>query len=138
MSVTLVIRDETMTGQAVNELSLDFLTERITVGELIRSRVYQEVKDHNVRMAQAEAGAAAPAFRGLVQPGEAERALNGPPREKRPIDWQRQFEVATEAFERNGFLILIDDRQARTLEEEIEVKAGTQVSFVKLVPLVGG
>lgn len=29
-------------------------------------------------------------------------------------------------------------RQATTLDEEFEVKADTEITFVKLVPLVGG
>ena len=45
MSVTLTIRDENTAGDTTHTLTLDFLTERITVRELIRSRVYQEVKD---------------------------------------------------------------------------------------------
>lgn len=132
MSVTLTVRDETASGASLHELALEFLTERITVRELIRSRVYQEVKDHNVRAAASD-------FRGLVQPEETERTLNGvKPRSARQIDWKRQFDVALEAFERKGFLILIDDRQATRLDEEITITPGVSVSFVKLVPLVGG
>ena len=49
MSATLTIRDETLAGQTVNEWSLDFLTERVSVRELIRGRVYQEVQDYNLK-----------------------------------------------------------------------------------------
>jgi len=42
MITTLTIHDETMYGQKSNPLSLDFLTERITVRELIRERVYED------------------------------------------------------------------------------------------------
>jgi hypothetical protein len=102
------------------------------VRELIRGRVYQEVKDHNVKHNQR-------VFRGLVQPTDAERELNGYRlREPRQLDWKKQFEAAVEAFERNGFLILIDDHQAERLDEEIVINSDTQVSFLKLVPLVGG
>lgn len=44
--VTLTVKDETADGQQTNELTLDFLTERVTIRELIRSHVYQEVKDY--------------------------------------------------------------------------------------------
>ena len=70
MAATLMIRDEEMTGKTVAEFALEFLTERITIRELIRSRVYQEVKDHNAKQNLAE-------FNGLVQPTDAERTLNG-------------------------------------------------------------
>jgi hypothetical protein len=33
---------------------------------------------------------------------------------------------------------LVGHRQAERLDEEFEVKVDTEVSFVKLVPLVGG
>ena len=130
----LTIRDETATGTVTNELTLDVLSETITVRELIRSRVYQEVQDFNLRRRQGTAG-----FRGLVTPTGAEQALNGVRlKDSRDIDWKAQFDKACEAFERNGFFILIDDRQAESLDESITLRHDTKVSFVKLVPLVGG
>jgi hypothetical protein len=45
---TITVRDETAAGRAEGELTLDFLTERVTVRELIRSRVFQEVKDPTI------------------------------------------------------------------------------------------
>jgi len=110
---------------------LDFLTERITVRELIRSRVYQEVKDYNTSQPEY--------FRGLVQPTDTEKTLNGYKfRQLRQIDWEKQFEKAIAAFEGNGFVILVDDQQVTELEEEIVVAPETSVTFLKLVPLVGG
>ena len=110
---------------------LDFLTERITVRELIRSRVYQEVKDYNTNQPEY--------FQGLVQPTDTEKTLNGYKlRQLRQIDWEKQFEKAIAAFEGNGFVIPVDDEQLTELEEEIVVAPGTSVTFLKLVPLVGG
>jgi hypothetical protein len=131
MSATITVRDETAAGKTTNELTLDVLTEKITVRELIRSRVYQEVQDYN-RKGQEH-------FRGLVQPTGAEQTLNGyKMKTRREIDWKKQFDQACEGFERNGFFILVDDKQVEGLDEEIELRAGTRVSFVKLTPLVGG
>ena len=120
--MTLTIRDETANGSVTNELTLDVLTETITVRELIRSRVYQEVNDYNLRKRQDQA------FRGLVTPR----------RQGHEIDWKEQFSKACEAFERNGFFILIGDKQAESLDEEITLHQNEPLSFVKLVPLVGG
>ena len=138
-AMLLTIRDESATGNVTNELTLDVLTETITVRELIRSRVYQEVQDYNLR--QRTAGAAGGAtFRGLVTPSDAERALNGAVKLRKPreIDWKDQFEKAQDAFERNGFFVLVDDKQAESLDESVTLRHDTTVSFVKLVPLVGG
>jgi len=131
MPVILTIHDETASGQKTHTLTLDCLTERMTVRELIRARIYQEVQDYNQREPEY--------FRGLVEPTNAERVLNGYKlKAKRKIDWQEQFERALEAFGRNGFFVLVGDKQAEDLDQTFEVKVDTEVSFVKLVPLVGG
>ena len=131
MPTTLTIRDETAAGELLGQTVLEFLTERITVRELIRSRVYQEVQDYNTRKPDH--------FTGLVQPSDAERTLNGfTLRKPREVDWREQFRLATEAFEQNRVMILINDRQAEGLDETIDLTPQTQVSFLKLVPLVGG
>ena len=54
------------------------------------------------------------------------------------IDWEEQFRRACEAFETNSIFVLIDDRQAESLDEEFEIGVETEVQFVKLIPLVGG
>jgi hypothetical protein len=136
MPVTLTIRDETTSGDVYDERPLEFPTERITVRELIRERVYQEVQDFNLRQGER-------VFRGLVQPTDAERILNGRRpeyrlKEHRPIEWKPQFDKAVEAFEQMRFFILIDDRQAEGLDQEFVIGRGTVVSFVRLTPLVGG
>jgi hypothetical protein len=136
MSVTLTVRDESTAGDIYHELPLEFPTERITIRELIRERVYQEVQDFNRKRDEQ-------VFRGLVQPTDAERILNGKPTEyrlknHRAIEWNPQFEKAIEAFDRNGYFILIDDKQAESLDQEFVIGHGTLVSFVKLTLLVGG
>jgi hypothetical protein len=131
MNTTLTIFDETTVGERTEALRLEFITDRTTVRELIRRRVYEEVREYNLRKPEL--------FRGLVQPREAERVLNGYQlRQRRQIDWEEQYRKAVEAFERNGFFILVDDRQAESLDEEITLRLNTQISFVRLVPLVGG
>ena len=131
MSRTLTVHDETTSGTKTNTFTLDCLTERMTVREVIRARIYQEVQDYNQKTPEY--------FRGLVEPTLAEKTLNGYKlRERRKIDWKEQYEKALEGFGRNGFFVLVGDRQAESLDEDFEVKAETEVSFVKLVPLVGG
>src|SRR5262249_7758368 len=131
MTAILTISDETATGQRLNTLTLEFLTARITVRELIRKRVYEEVREYNL--------GAPDHFRGLVQPTGAERTQNGYRlRERREIDWEAQADRALAAFRRNGFFILVDDRQVEELDDEVELRLNPQVSFVKPLPLVGG
>ena len=55
--------------------------------DLIRARVYREVRDYNLDQPEY--------FQGLVQPSDAERSLNGfKMRKRRRIDPERQFELA--------------------------------------------
>lgn len=42
------------------------------------------------------------------------------------------------AFSRNGFVVLVGDRQVEDLDAGVGLPAGTEVTFLKLVPLVGG
>lgn len=131
MSCTVTIRDETASGSSFNSFTLEFLTEKVTLREIIRARVYQEVQDYNQQTPEL--------FRGLVAPTEAEQALNGfKLKAPRKIDWEKQFARAIEGFEGNAFFVLIDERQAEELDEIHTVSVETEISFVKLVPLVGG
>ncbi len=72
--------------------------------EIIRDRVRQEVEAYN-RETPAY-------FQGLVQPVESERLLNGyRMKQQRKINWQEQYDRAIEAFQSNGFIVLVNDRQ---------------------------
>jgi hypothetical protein len=131
--LTLTVRDETTTGKELASLDLQLETEHVTVAELIRARVHQEVRAHNA------ASAVAPQFNGLVQPERTELELNGERRgPRRSVDAERQTEVALNAFERGQILLLVDDRQVEQLDHEVTLGPGSTVTFLKLVPLVGG
>jgi len=134
MPTTLKIKDETtfsLGGGDDRDFTLDVSDGKISVRELIRARVYREVHDYNLDQSEY--------FHGLVQPSDAERSLNGfRMRRRRKIDPERQYELAKRAFYANGFMLLVDDRQVGELEDEIEIRPDTTVTFLKLVPLVGG
>ncbi|GAA3314483.1 hypothetical protein [Nonomuraea dietziae] len=59
-------------------------------------------------------------------------------RTARKLDWEKQADAAETAFARNGFLLLVGDRQIEDLDTEIDLIADPVVSFVRLIPLVGG
>ena len=129
--MTVHIVDQVIPGQLSPAVSVLVPQAATTAGELIRSRVQQEVERHNQLLPEV--------FCGLVQPEESERILNGfRMKTRRPLDWQKQFERACAAFQRNGFLLLVDGKQVSELDEPIELRADSEVQFVKLVPLVGG
>ena len=54
------------------------------------------------------------------------------------VDPEVQIEQATLAFQAHHLLLLVDDRQVETLDEELTIGVDTRVTFLRLVPLVGG
>lgn len=119
--------DETTSGESRDSWQLDFAEERVSARELIRRRVLQEVAESDARES------------GLFQPTGAERAPNGYRlRTPRRLDPEAQCALALDAFGRNGFLLLVADRQITDLDEEVDISAATEAVFLKLVPLVGG
>ncbi|MCU7806994.1 MAG: hypothetical protein KZQ73_03870 [Candidatus Thiodiazotropha sp. (ex Semelilucina semeliformis)] len=54
------------------------------------------------------------------------------------IDFDKQLDLAIRAFESNGFFVLLDDKQLEDLNEPLTLTEHSKVSFIKLVPLVGG
>lgn len=132
----VLICDQTAADGQAREISIRFPSESITVEELIRSRVYEDVQDANLKSRQGDTGQTQPA---AVEPSEAERALNGPgTATPKPIEWARQFQRAIEAFERNQILILVDERRVMELDEKIELSSDTEIRFVRLTMLMGG
>lgn len=128
---TVSFIDETTAGDRRAAWHLEIFEERLALREVIRRRVFQEVAEYNA--AQPEY------FTGLVQPGDAERTLNGyRMKRRRRVDAEEQFAKAIEAFGRNGFLVLVDNRQVEDLDAELDLRMGTEITFLKLVPLVGG
>jgi hypothetical protein len=128
---TVMFVDEATNGSHVRQWGMDVTEERVALRELIRRRIHQEVAEFNA------AGTAM--FRGLVRPSSAERTPDG--YRLRPghrVDPDEQFARAVEAFGRNGFVVLVSGRQVLSLDEEIDLARDAELTFLKLVALVGG
>jgi hypothetical protein len=124
-------RDETAAGRRLHEMEVPDLPETMTVRELLRLRVREEVARYNARPAQR--------FNGLVRPDDAEAELNGyQMKTPRRIGWERQAAIAERAFLGNGFFMLVGDRQVEDLDEVVDLVDDPDIVFVKLVQLVGG
>lgn len=127
MPVSVTVRDVSIDGRSLEETTIHLLTETISVRELIRSRVYQEVSEYNGRRIGK--------WSGLVHPAEAKQTSSSPPRR---IKWEIQFRKAVAAFVAGSLLILVDGRQTIDLDEVFEIGPGTDISFLRLMPLIGG
>lgn len=129
--MVLKITDESLTGDILNTLQISIKNEIVTVKDIIAARVEAEVESYNNKFPEY--------FNGLVRPSDAEKTLNGfKLRTHKKIDAEKQTYIAFQAFENNGFLLLIDDQQATSLEQQVLLEETSVVSFLKLTPLIGG
>lgn len=127
----VTIADATGAGRETARMLLDAVPNPVLLRELIRHRVREEVARFNARPS--------PYFNGLVQPTDSEFTLNGYAlRRPRTLDPEVQAEAALTAFTRNGFFVFVADRQVDDLDAELTLADTDVVSFVRLVPLVGG
>ena len=131
MSVTLTIRISALRAARRPPGRSRTSPSRITLRDLIRTRVREEVARFNAEPTRER--------RLLVQPVDAEVSVNGYRlKEPRRLDWEEQARVAVEAFQRNGFFVIVGDHQVTELDEELDLDTDTEVSFLRLTPLVGG
>ena len=105
MGISVTVHDQSATGRAGGSIELEGISAAITLRDLIRTRVREEL-------------ARAPEPRGR--------------------EWEEHADRAIEAFGRNGFFVLVDDRQASELDAPLDLTADSDIRFVRLVPLVGG
>jgi hypothetical protein len=142
LATTLTVHEETSGGQPAGRFEVELLTDHFTARELIHSRVFQEVKDQNLRARQPvqEPTSTGPMI--AENTGAGWRPSRGPQartgKETGRLEWGKEFERALDAFLRRQILVLVDDRQIGDLDEEIVIDPQTVVTFVRLVPLVGG
>jgi hypothetical protein len=118
----------------------------ITVRELIGVRVDLELEAH-----REQENAVRAEVRNRLMPGLSSRELqlNGAEKAMRPsmfmarrggeaLARDRLIEAAEQGFLRNRFFILLDDRQAENLDDELQLDQTGQVTFLQLTPLQGG
>jgi hypothetical protein len=127
----LTIEDRTATGRPTGSITLTGLSDRITLRELIRTRVREEVARYNLKPLAI--------FQGLVQPEDSDQTRDGfQMRNVRQIDWQRQADTAIRSFGRNGFFVLVDGKQVMDLDAELDLASLKDVGFIRLIQLIGG
>lgn len=127
----VTILDKAASGEQFLTRQLEVTSERVTLRELIRQRIRKEVDEFNREQSDV--------FSGLIQPTDTERVLNGYRlKTRRQLSWEHQYEKALEAFEKNGFFVIVDGRQVEDVDEVIPLRESSEVHFLKLVPLVGG
>ena len=127
----VIVKDQTFSGDVLDEIKLKIEKEIVTIKDIIEYRVIHEVVRYNHESGNY--------FKGLVQPTDSEKELNGYKMKKRKvIDPEKQVYIALEAYRNNGFFVLIDNNQVESLDTQVLLEDASRVSFVKLTQLVGG
>ena len=129
--ITVIIKDQSGAGKVAATITLERIDSHITLRDLIRTRVREEVARYNATLTDI--------FQGLVMPDGAQPTPEGfrmPAR--RRVDWEQQAGRAVDAFDRNGFFVLVAGRQVTGLDEVLELTADSDIRFIRLVQLVGG
>jgi len=131
---------------ALPPVQLKLASERVTVREIIRCAVREQVERllrekqmdaRNVRAALerqylSEADVHDQVLTGKVRfPSEADGQVPS-------IDVEVETERAFDGFRSRAFRVLIDDQAAEDLDREFIVHPRTTVTFLRLVPLAGG
>ena len=132
--MAFILFDEHL-GQVHPAGEIRFARPRASIRELIRARVELEVESQGNR---------------IVAPGPAESAPGGDrgafgfgsfflrTRGKDSGNLESLVEEAERGFAQGRYFILLDDRQAESLDEEIDLDRTGEATFLLLTPLQGG
>jgi len=132
MTMMLKILDQTPGIGTVEGPELSFEVREVSAREIVRARVEAEVARHN----NAEVS---PGFVRWATPAGPERALNGARGERRrPLDLERQVEVAFEALRRRRVILMFNGVQVEDIDAPLPMAPVSEARFLRLVPLAGG
>ncbi len=131
----ITVQEETFVGKVLNKIALDVNQETVTIGELIRLKVEHTVTQHNAAIeAESDQESTQNAVETILNRNQAQTYTF-----KRELaDPETETYRAWEAFKTNQLIVLIDNSQAESLEQEVLLNQDTVASFLKLTQLVGG
>lgn len=128
---TLEIQKETSTGQVQDYLKLEIEYHTVTLKQIfeqcIRAR-FQLIATHVGQ---------------VTERGEYEQILNQAEQCQKGNVWSHlapelQLQQAIYAFEKNRFMVLVDEKQITKIDEKIDLAEYSSIQFIQLIPLVGG
>jgi hypothetical protein len=132
MTIVLKTVDQVLGAPSVEGPVLSFQVGRVTAREIVRARVAAEVARRNTERRPRR-------FAGFAPPPEVERQLNTQsPDRPRPLDPERQIEVALDAIRTGRVIVLFNGEQVSDIDAPLIVTPVSEARFLRLVPLVGG
>jgi hypothetical protein len=119
--------------EAKEQIQLFFSRVKITVEDLISSRVRREIAKYNHKALAKEKLLIANHPLGASQPTDLVHTIQDP---------EKMVSLALQAFEQNQFILLVGlqdaTKQVESLKQEVLIQKDTVATFIKLVPLIGG
>lgn len=132
---------EKIVGQTQRQaFTLRLASERVSARDVIAKHVREEVDRLNdlARRRHAEHDRVASFLVG-DHSHELERKLNKPnPRSPKVLDAAKEVESALEAIEARKVIVLFDDFEVEDLDADLTMTDQSKITFLRLVPLVGG
>jgi hypothetical protein len=79
-------------------------------------------------------------LREIAGSGVVKMPKESPPREGKAslLEPEAEARRALRAFEEGAYFVIVDGRQAESLDEELRFAPGTKVTFLRVMPLAGG
>lgn len=124
---TITLQDASLQGQQQSPWQMNIFEEQSTLREILRSRIYQEVSEYNAQKRSQSLCLI------TLMPVGRPQADAAP-----PVDWQIHYKRAVEAFKKKRYLVLINGRQMTKLDAPVHLTDQTTITFLKLIPLIGG
>ena len=130
-------------GDGLPDVLVDLAAGVTTGAELIRVAVQEQVRLLRGDAARCQRALdrqylSAEDIREQAATGVVRMPAEGDAAWARPRDVAAEVATAQRAFERNVFVVFAGGRQVRRLDEEIVVRPGEPVVFLRLTPLAGG
>ena len=128
---TLTIKDSSFSGNIIHQQEIAFPSREVTIRDIITARVHKEVARYNNSRNEVYT---------FIQPTFKETLLNQQKRlgQRPKIDAEKQVYVALDGFQKNGFFVLVNERQVESLDEQVALDPTPDIQFLRLMPLVGG
>jgi hypothetical protein len=132
MTIAITVKDQVHARPAEASLVLAWQSGMpMRLSDLIRERVRMEMERRTD--ATRVGGRPLVEMRAIASDSPA-----GDPDDPSSPTLERAVAVAFEGFHSNAFFVTIDGRQVTDLDAEIGIAPTTDITFVRLLPLVGG
>jgi hypothetical protein len=116
---------------------MDLPNQHLTLGELLTQVVQAEISAFRDRQSQQRLTKVL----GLVEieVGVAQgKITSGGSELDQTVDEQQAIDNALQSFQDGFYLVFIDDQQQEDLADLVDLKANSELLFLRLTPLVGG